>query len=64
MKDLITLYPKITDYNYISSAAGNALYSGISFEEFWWCMLEARNPSELDAGICAGIQLKELLRKN
>ena len=57
------MIPRITDYNYIASAAGNALYSGMSFEEFWWCMLEAKNPQELDAGISAGIRLKQLVSR-
>ena len=54
---------KISDYNYIASTAGNALYSGLSFEEFWWCMLEANNREELDAAVSAGIYLKHLVTK-
>lgn len=55
--------PRISEYNYVASATGNAIYSGLSFEEFWWCMLEAKNPAELDAGVSAGIWLKQIISK-
>ena len=55
---------KITDYNYIGSAIGNAYFSGISFNELWSCVTMCDTPDELDAAISATIRLKELSSKN
>lgn len=51
---------KITDYNYIGSAIGNAFFSGVSFDELWNCVLMSSTPEELDAAVSATIKLKEL----
>ena len=55
---------KITDYNYIGSAIGNAYFSGVSFNELWNCVTMCDTPDELDAAISATIRLKELSTKN
>jgi hypothetical protein len=55
---------KITDYNYIGSAIGNAYFSGVSFTEFWDCVAMSQTPEELDAAVSATIRLKELSSKN
>jgi hypothetical protein len=55
---------KITDYNYIGSAIGNAYFSGVSFNELWDCVFMSETPDELDAAISATIRLKELSSKN
>jgi hypothetical protein len=55
---------KITDYNYIGSAIGNAYFSGVSFNELWNCIVMCDAPDELDAAISATIRLKELSTKN
>jgi len=55
---------KITDYNYIGSAIGNAYFSGVSFDELWNCIFICETPDELDAAISATIRLKELSQKN
>jgi hypothetical protein len=55
---------KITDYNYIGSAIGNAYFSGVSYEELWNCVFISETPEQLDAAISATIRLKELSSKN
>jgi hypothetical protein len=55
---------KITDYNYIGSAIGNAYFSGVSFNELWDCVFMSETPGELDAAISATIRLKELSNNN
>ena len=54
---------KITDYNYIGSAIGNAYFSGVSYEELWNCVFISETPEQLDAAISATIRLKELSSK-
>jgi hypothetical protein len=55
---------KITDYNYMGSAIGNAYFSGVEFLELWNCVLLSDTPDELVAAISATIRLKELTSKN
>lgn len=55
---------KITDYNYIGSAIGNAFFSGVTFDELWSCVAMAKTREELDAAVSATIKLKELGAKN
>ena len=50
----------IDDYIYIGSSLGNAYFSGLSFEELWFCVAESKNREELDAAIDITIKLKEL----
>lgn len=52
--------PKISDYNYIGSAVGNAYFSGLSFTELWDCVSLSSSREELDAAIQITIKLKEL----
>jgi hypothetical protein len=54
---------EITDYNYVLSSVGNAYFSGLSFEELWYCMSYAKTREELDAAVSATIALKELICK-
>lgn len=55
---------KISDYNYIGSAIGNAYFSGVSFTELWDCISMSSSREELDAAVSATIRLKELSSKN
>ncbi len=54
---------KITDYNYITSAIGNAHFSGLTFEELWNCVCISNTREELDAAVQATIKLYELIEK-
>ena len=54
---------KITDYNYITSAIGNALFSGLTFDELWNCVCISNTREELDAAVQATIKLHELIEK-
>lgn len=53
---------KITDYNYMGSAIGNAYFSGLSFEELWKCVLLAEDREQLDTAVDISIKLKQLLK--
>lgn len=55
---------KISDYNYIGSAIGNAYFSGVSFTELWDCIAMSSSREELDAAVSATIKLKEIAKKN
>lgn len=48
----------ISDYNYITSSIGNAIFSGLSMEQIWSCISLARNREQLDAAIEATIKLQ------
>jgi hypothetical protein len=52
----------ITDYNYIASAIGNGIFSGLSLEQIWSCILMCETREQLDAAILAAIRLQELSR--
>ena len=52
---------KITDYNYIGSAIGNAYFSGLTFSELWDCIYISSSREQLDAAVSATIKLKELV---
>lgn len=54
---------EITDYNYIASAIGNGLFSGLLADQIWSCIYQSKNPQELDAAISATISLKELQQR-
>ena len=54
-------YSDISDWNYILSTVGNALFSGLTFEQFWDCVTQAKNREELDAAVSASIRMKELI---
>lgn len=51
---------KISDYDYIGSAIGNAFFSGLSFQELWGCVMLSSSREELDATVDITIKLKEL----
>ena len=51
---------EISDYNYITSAIGNAHFSNITFSEVWECISLSSSREELDAAISITIKLKEL----
>ena len=54
---------KITDYNYITSAIGNAYFSGLDFKELWDCVSISNTREELDTAVQATIKLHELIEK-
>lgn len=54
---------KVTDYNYIGSAIGNAYFSGVSFEQLWNCVAMSQTREELDAAVTATIHLNELIKE-
>ncbi len=51
---------KISDYNYIASAIGNAIFSGLSVDQIWSCITMCETREQLDAAISAAIRLQEL----
>ena len=54
---------EITDYNYITSAVGNAYFSGLTFDDLWGCISLSQNREELDEAVSAAIYLNELIEK-
>lgn len=52
---------KITDYDYIGSAVGNAYFSGLTFDALWSCVSISYTPEELDAAVSAQIRLNEII---
>jgi len=54
---------KITDYNYIGSAIGNAYYSGLTFDQLWNCVSLSTTREELDEAVSATILLNEIVKK-
>lgn len=53
---------KISDYDYIASAIGNGIFSGLSMDQLWSCILLSKNREQLDAAITAVIKLQEISR--
>jgi len=53
---------KISDYNYIGSAIGNAYFSGVSFDQLWNCVSMSETREELDAAVTATIDLNKLTK--
>lgn len=53
---------KISDYDYITSAIGNGIFSGLSMDQLWSCILLSKNREQLDAAISAAIKLQEIFR--
>ena len=53
---------KISDYDYITSAIGNGIFSGLSMDQLWSCILLSKNREQLDAAITAAIKLQEISR--
>ncbi len=51
---------KISDYDYIASAIGNGIFSGLSLDQLWSCVSLSKTREQLDAAITATIQLKQL----
>ena len=54
---------ELTDYDYISSATGNAYFSGLTFETLWDCVANSSNGKEIDENVQAAIEAKEKLTK-
>lgn len=52
---------KITDYDYIGSAIGNAYFSNVQFDQLWSCISLANNREELDEAIDATIKLNKIV---
>lgn len=50
----------ISDYNYITSAIGNAYFSGVSFDQLWQAVILSEDKKQLDAAISAQIRLNEI----
>ena len=50
----------ISDYNYITSAIGNAIFSGLTLDQIWSCIVMCETREQLDAAVSAAIRLKEL----
>ena len=53
---------KISDYDYITNAIGNGIFSGLSMDQLWSCILLSKNREQLDAAITAAIKLQEISR--
>lgn len=53
---------KITDFNYIMSALGNAYFSGLTFSELWDCVAVSKTREEFDLAVETCIKLKELVK--
>lgn len=53
---------KITDYNYIGSAIGNAYFSNVQFGQLWSCVSLAQTREELDEAIDATIRLNDIVK--
>lgn len=53
---------KISDYDYIASAIGNGIFSGLTLDQIWSCVSLSSSREELDAAVFAAIRLKELLK--
>lgn len=53
---------KISDYDYITSAIGNGIFSGLTMGQLWSCILLSKNREQLDAAITAAIKLQEISR--
>jgi hypothetical protein len=54
---------KITDYNYITSAIGNAYFSGVSFDQLWNCVVISSSREELDTAVLATIRINDLTKE-
>lgn len=52
---------QVSDYAWITSAIGNAYFSGLSFEEFWECVVHTHSAQDIDTAVDAAIKLKELI---
>ena len=55
---------EISDYNYITSAIGNGIFSGLSLEELWSCISLSCDREQLDVAIAATILLKTVIEKS
>lgn len=53
---------KITDYNYIGSAIGNAYFSNVQFAQLWSCVSIAQTREEFDEAIDATIRLNDIVK--
>jgi hypothetical protein len=53
------LEPSLTDFDFISSAAGNAFFSGVGFDMMWECVNHAKDGESVDANVKAAIAAKE-----
>jgi hypothetical protein len=53
---------EISDYNYITSAIGNAIFSGLSLDQIWSCIELSSTREQLDSAITATIKLQKIYR--
>lgn len=54
---------KVSDFNYITSAIGNAYFSGIGFSLLWEAVSNSKTREQLDKNVSAAIKAKEDLGK-
>lgn len=55
---------EITDWNYITSALGNAYFSGVSFDQIWMAVTLSKTREEFDEAVAAQILLNEIGKSN
>lgn len=53
---------KVSDYDYVTSSIGNAVFSGLSMEQLWSCVSLSSTREELDAAVKATSDLIKLLK--
>lgn len=59
--DSLSVDIRLTDYDYVRSALGNAIYSGLSITDLWPIICVADTAEEFDQAVDAAIRLKEIL---
>lgn len=52
----------ISDYDYVASAIGNAIFSGLTIDQIWSCISFSKTREQLDAAITATIKLQDISR--
>lgn len=57
MKEIIPL----NDFDYMSSAIGNAFFSGLTLKELWECVSIVGDGKSFDVAIDITLKLKELI---
>lgn len=54
------LQNELSDWSVMTSAIGNAKFSGLSLEDLWQAISLSKTPTELDVAIEAAILLKNI----
>jgi hypothetical protein len=52
----------ISDYDYIMSALGNAIFSGLKPEQIWICVNISHNKEEFDTAVSTMIMINEIVK--